>query len=555
MDEECTNDIFCAYCIFANEQADDVNTMAFNPVVAEAVPRWRQAQRRLGRNSSVLLKVLTAALFCITLVSITSDSLLKQPVRDDQKRPPAQVIAQVLRTLQMPPIAGPPPIEQLEVIEEAPEESVDEQEPWQSSPPITEDTSHHADDTSLQNELFFPVPNPDEATRPILIKLMMLTSWDQSAYERAIRLHAHHSRLHNYPMSVLRQPILSDVWTKPAYILSCLLRELAKPLGVRAGWLFWFDADTIILNPNVPLDGFLPPATLDDINLMVGFDWNGLNNGVYPIRVHPWSVELMTAILTYPIYRPDEELPLRDQSAMAEVLKMPRFKRHTAVVPMRWFDGYHRVINESADHMMARPGDLLVHLAGVPERFAVMEEYLQKANQHLPEYEIPYKDTAYDQDIKQFWRDFVEERKQTDTELRSLESEANDLEHGFEEILQAARDGLKPLDARRMKYIEILLERKYKVFDDFYMKQDLATVRDVVAQLREVCLRRPVRSRLSSHTNHTRFRYPNSSSDNKSSTPDLLMTKRSVRLDWPVNYVANLGCIRLGSARIMMVLL
>ena len=446
--------------------------MAFNPALGEPVPRWRQAQRRLGRNSSVLLKVFTAAIFLVTIVSISSDTLVIR-----RSRPQA--------------IAVPPSSEQVKIVVEAIRNTLDKQEPSHSSPPPGEDICQNDDEDTLQNELLLPAPDPDESTRPFLIKLMMLTSWDQSAYERAIRLHASHSRIHNYPMSVNRQPILSDVWTKPAYILSCLLRELAKEPGERAGWLFWFDADTIILNPNVPLDVFLPPATLDDINLLVGFDWNGLNNGVYPIRVHPWSVELLTAILTYPIYRPEEELPLRDQSAMAEVLKMPRFKRHTAVVPMRWFNGYHRVINESADHMMVKPGDLLVHLAGVPDRFTVMEEYLQKVEQHLPEYEVQYKDTFYDVEIKQFWRDFVEERKQKETELASLEGEADDLVHGLEEILQAARDGLKLLDARRMEEIEALLEKKGKVFDDFYMKQDLATVRDIVSQLREVRLRRP----------------------------------------------------------------
>jgi hypothetical protein len=199
-------------------------------------------------------------------------------------------------------------------------------------------------------------------------------------------------------------------------------------------------------------------------------------------------VELLTAILTYPIYRPDEELPLRDQSAMAEVLKMPRFKRHTAVVPMRWFNGYHRVINESADHMMARPGDLLVHLAGVPERFAVMEEYLQKVDQHLPEYELQYKETFYDGDIKQFWRDFAEERKEMEGKVASFQGEADELERECRETLQAAQDGLKHVDAKLIELIENVLERKRKVFDDFYMKQDFESVRGMLTQLHEVCL-------------------------------------------------------------------
>lgn len=82
---------------------------------------------------------------------------------------------------------------------------------------------------------------------------------------------------------------MDDVWSKPAYILSLLLRELAKPESERLEWLFWVDvdADTIILNPHLPIDVFLPPpgSEFDDINLMYSSDWNGLNNGVFPVRV------------------------------------------------------------------------------------------------------------------------------------------------------------------------------------------------------------------------------------------------------------------------------
>jgi len=290
-------------------------------------------------------------------------------------------------------------------------------------------------------------------------------------------------------MNVLRQPILSDVWSKPAYILSCLLRELGKAPSERAQWLFWFDADTILLNPNIPLDVFLPPANFDDVNLLVGYDWNGLNNGVYPIRVHPWSVELMTTILTFPIYKPDEPLPLRDQTAMEEVLRMSRFSRHTAIVPMKWFNGYHRVINESADHMMARPGDLLVHLAGVPDRFAVMEQWLQKVEEHLPEYEAEYKQTSYQQDIRKFWEEYAEKRLQTEKEVEQLTNEAKELEKEYKPMVTDRIDELKrKADAETVKKILEAFDRKRKVFDDFYMKQDLGLVRNVTAQMKEVIL-------------------------------------------------------------------
>ncbi len=68
-------------------------------------------------------------------------------------------------------------------------------------------------------------------------KVTILFGGDNPTYDRALRTHDVHNRLHGYPMNVLRQGILTDVWTKPAYILSLLLRELSKPKGQRVEWL------------------------------------------------------------------------------------------------------------------------------------------------------------------------------------------------------------------------------------------------------------------------------------------------------------------------------
>lgn len=331
--------------------------------------------------------------------------------------------------------------------------------------------------------LTIPTSDSPSPLRPTILKLSMLTSWDQSAYERALHTHSQHALQHTYPFHILRVPILADIWSKPAYILSHLLLELSKPIASRAQWLFWFDADTIILNKRIPLEVFLPPATFDDINLLVGHDWNGLNNGVYPIRVHPWSVELLTTILSFPIYKPDEALPLRDQSAMATILTQPRFKRHTAVVPMHWFNGYHRVINASAEDMMAKKGDLLVHLAGVPDRFAVMEEWLRKVEDGEQGFEVEFEKTGLREEIRGFWKDFEEERKRAEGEIEALRVEVEGLEREFR--------GVVGVEGKRKEGFERALERKRKVWEDFYARQDLDVVRDVVEALREVSGQNP----------------------------------------------------------------
>ncbi|EED11621.1 conserved hypothetical protein [Talaromyces stipitatus ATCC 10500] len=131
---------------------------------------------------------------------------------------------------------------------------------------------------------------------------------NNSIYERAVNTHKVHSRRFDYPHFILRRPILDGVWNKYAILLSVLLRELEKPAERRLQWLFWTDADTVLMNPNLPLETFLPPPDVLNVHLLLTKDWNGMNNGVFPIRVHPWSVELLSAALAYPVMNPNVEL-------------------------------------------------------------------------------------------------------------------------------------------------------------------------------------------------------------------------------------------------------
>lgn len=224
-------------------------------------------------------------------------------------------------------------------------------------------------------------------------------------WERAIRTHERHNREHGYRLHVLRQHLMDDVWSKPAYILSLVLRELAKPESERLEWLFWVDADTIILNPYIPIEIFLPPQDFDDIHLMYSNDWNGLNNGVFPIRVNQWSAMLLASIVAFRHYRPDDPLTFRDQSAMNTLMKESRFVKNTVESPQRWFNAYQGEHNETLAPFQIRRGDFLVHFAGVPNRDERMAYWLDRAEQRLDDWEIPLKSTSYGQEVRDFWNE------------------------------------------------------------------------------------------------------------------------------------------------------
>jgi hypothetical protein len=77
-------------------------------------------------------------------------------------------------------------------------------------------------------------------------------------------------------------PTRPAVWSK----IPLLLEHLP-----RYDWIFWLDADALILNGDVPLERLLE----DDADLIIGSDLNGINAGVFFIRNTPASVRLLEA--------------------------------------------------------------------------------------------------------------------------------------------------------------------------------------------------------------------------------------------------------------------
>lgn len=74
----------------------------------------------------------------------------------------------------------------------------------------------------------------------------------------------------------------------------------------------WHDADVVLTNAKLPLEVFLPPPQWSNIHLLVTNDLNGLNNGVFFLRVHEWSMWYLSAVMAFNYYRPDTRLRWSD---------------------------------------------------------------------------------------------------------------------------------------------------------------------------------------------------------------------------------------------------
>ena len=212
----------------------------------------------------------------------------------------------------------------------------------------------------------------------------------------------------------------------------------------------WFDADTIVMNPHTPLEIFLPPESIREISsvhLLMASNWDGLNSGAFAVRVHPWSVSLLSAVLAYPIYF-SENLKVdrfRDQSAFQWLLHSklsplagtPMSGRDNWVeVPMRWFNSLpinnafaknwdwifnHNMTDELFDNgtneiyedgrggfvqpWKVRQGDMVVHFAGSSSvRDSWMGPWLQRAQAYLPEWSNVTKQEDLKIEAQEFWK-------------------------------------------------------------------------------------------------------------------------------------------------------
>jgi hypothetical protein len=165
-----------------------------------------------------------------------------------------------------------------------------------------------------------------------------------NAYEAAMATHNSHNTLHSYPTFILRERILSGLWSKHAWLMTIIGQELAKPESERLQWLLCkaqsqcsirpalelitrlsgHDRDIVVMNPQIPLHTFVPPKGFEHIELLVTKDKNGLNNGVFVVKVGQWAFKMFASALSMREYMPEVDLKYTEQSAMEEAIKSVR---------------------------------------------------------------------------------------------------------------------------------------------------------------------------------------------------------------------------------------
>lgn len=239
-------------------------------------------------------------------------------------------------------------------------------------------------------------------------------SHNSRTYERALLTHRPHNHNFGYPHYVQRMTTLGP-WSKHSYLFSIIVAELAKPPAEQLEWLFWHDADTILMNSMIPLETFLPPATKEweHINFLAVNDLGGLNDGVFFVRVCDWSASLFAAAFSFPYYRPTVPLRNDEQGALGLLIRESKFKPNTIHVPQGWFNPYQSFgedlsIPPEWHHRLIwfEPGDMMVHFPGTTHdsRPFIMEEYFDRLTYHWDEFNFPLNETRALKNATEFWK-------------------------------------------------------------------------------------------------------------------------------------------------------
>jgi hypothetical protein len=176
----------------------------------------------------------------------------------------------------------------------------------------------------------------------------------------------------------------------------------------------WVDADTIIQNPAISPDIFLPPPDIPEIHMVSSKDLVGLNAGVIFFHVHKWTVGFLTEALAFSYHLPEEDTRFThwpEQEAMTRLLQRPAniskseggsYRQGHVYMPREWINSYYNY-----DMERRKRGDMLVHFPGMKDdRWPAMAELLNLTEHITNLSEVPLQQTDYPENISQFWDRF-----------------------------------------------------------------------------------------------------------------------------------------------------
>ena len=172
--------------------------------------------------------------------------------------------------------------------------------------------------------------------------------------------------------------------------------------------LSWYDADTLILNPSIPWETFLPPTDNDsfsDIKFLATKDSSGFNAGLFFCRIDEWVVDALTDAYALPRLCPEVNITGNiEQNAMKWMFSKVDNKKHVVYQPSLWYNWFSTTQRPDEDVK----GDMVIHFSGINHdnenqlKKAIMEAWFSKLTNPAA-WSVPLEKTRYHTEVPAFW--------------------------------------------------------------------------------------------------------------------------------------------------------
>ena len=192
----------------------------------------------------------------------------------------------------------------------------------------------------------------------------------------------------------------------------------------------------MVLNPSIPLDIFLPPNDFSNVHILGTKDQNGFNAGMFFIRAHKWSINLLASTMALDGTNTEVAAGFAEQTALYLMFNETIRHEHVLYQPRKWFNTY-----EFSFAYEGEPGNLFVHFVGLQEdRWGRMVKWLEILDSPEQEqWNIPLAQTKYPEDIEDFWSTVRDGKAAMAVELGHEKLSAA----GLPENVRAAHDRLE----------------------------------------------------------------------------------------------------------------
>lgn len=141
-------------------------------------------------------------------------------------------------------------------------------------------------------------------------------------------------------------------WTKLLLLLKAMENSEYR-------WVFWTDADALIMNTDLLLEDLID----ENYNLIINYDFNGFNAGHFLIRNCEWSRQFLKKAYSHKEFIDDPEW---EQGAMLAVLRESSYAAATKTVPQRLMNSFPDLYGQLLQATY-QPGDFILHFAGIRE--------------------------------------------------------------------------------------------------------------------------------------------------------------------------------------------